>query len=855
MEDRQLLSADLPYGATPIDTGEFLLGTVTVTPVFFESDGSIDPQTQNWTAGEIDATLVKIRESVDWWSDLLATQTAVHTLDFVIDDTYAIDPVETGYEPIDRSSTTFQRYVGDWLTDLGYGDAPSIERAVSLFNDSQRQLHGTDWAFTIFVVDSSDDGDGFFPSGYSGAFAYPGGLFIVIPSERPASTYSHEMGHIFWARDEYPGAGSWEDRRGYYNAQNLNAADNPTPGFVQEDSIMRGGVVTTRAYDNLVSPESTLAMIGWRDSDGDGIFDLADVPLVLDALGSFDIDSGIYTLKGSAAVDTLINENSEGNQSDITLARISKIQYKLDDGAWQDALAPDATNVDFDLQIPIPSAFDQIQWRAIDTSTGIASETLVGDSLTPVFSGTGGGFAYLDENASGGRNVNEMLISGTQFTVRRADGSDLFHQSLQAGDFPDGPISPPQGMSISSVGSNVDGRVAAMQSTTIPAAGRVLNSYDTIFGQWTDTWSAKRKLDVAVAESTGHVEIDFTALDTGGYGVESGSYARAEVFDAQGNRIDRVTSQLVAAGQSDILVLNDSQGRIARVVIYGHAETEILISSVRFGQPSITSIDDGGAFSVDGLPDGQYSVQLVSPNLIYQFAAQPIPFEIAGGTVAPIAIAAAHVDSPRYNSALPGDVNGDGSVTVRDALVVINDLGRLGNRVLGTSELTGFDVDVSNDGRVSAIDALRVINLLEQGAGSEGEQISGTFAQSPQTSEASPISNSTQAPFTTQAAFAPKTLTSAAVDGVFADEMPQIEVDRNKSSNREKPEMLNSAGQRTSGQSHWDSRSDTSLGADVQLIDGNGAIAGQEHPIRGFLRKNGEIATNFAANALSDKLF
>ncbi len=46
---------------------------------------------------------------------------------------------------------------------------------------------------------------------------------------------------MFWARDEYAGGGSSADRRGYYNTQNLNAADNPAQGFVQQPSIMATG--------------------------------------------------------------------------------------------------------------------------------------------------------------------------------------------------------------------------------------------------------------------------------------------------------------------------------------------------------------------------------------------------------------------------------------------------------------------------------------------------------------------------------------------------------------------------------------------------------------------------------------
>ncbi|WP_372894672.1 dockerin type I domain-containing protein [Stieleria sp.] len=850
MEDRRLLAGDVPFGATPIDNGEFLLGTVTVTPVFFESDGSIDPETQNWSETEIEDTLAKIRDSVDWWSDLLATQTSVHSLDFIIDDRYARDPVETGYEPIDNDSNTFKRYVGGWLTDLGYGDAPSIERAVSLFNDSQRQTHQTDWAFTMFVVDSSDDENGFFENGgFIGAFAYPGGLFMVVPSGRPVSTFTHEMGHIFWARDEYPGAGSWTDQRGYYNAQNLNASDNPTPGFVQQDSIMRGGVVTVRAYDNLVSPESTLAMIGWRDSDGDGIFDLADVPLNLDAIGSLDVHSDVYSIRGSATVDTLANQNSEGTQSDITLARISELQYRLDDGPWQTAITPDATHVEFDLEIEVSSPFNQISWRAIDTHTGITSEVLHGDMLTPVWSGIGGGFAYVDQNQNGQRDFDEPLIDGTQFTVRRDDGTGLFNRSFQAANSPDGVANPVSGLTLTSLGADVDGRVATLASGSDQQAGRVLHYYNTQTDQWTDTWNTANRLQVAFAGSTGRVEIDFTALDTGSYGLESGSYARVEAYDSQGNRIDRITSPLVPAGTSDTLVIEDSLGRISRVVVSGHAETEILISGIQVGQAALVSADDNGAFSVDGLPDGDYSVEIVTPNLIYQFPSEPIVFQISAGTIAPLAIAAQRVDSPRYNRSLPGDVNGDQQITARDALAVINDLARLGNRVLTAEETSDFHIDVNNDGRVSAIDALRVINLIEQGIAGEGESFSEISATTPPISAANQSTDPTPSPQPVQP------LSTAAVDRVFSPENPQLGSYQDNTLNREDPEMLNCAGQRTSDQSLSKLPSDRPTGADVHWLVKTGANTGFERPLLGFLLQDGEIESGFAVHPSPEQLF
>ena len=69
-----------------------------------------------------------------------------------------------------------------------------------------------DWAFTVFLVDNSNDADGLFSDGYH-AYAYLGGPFTVRPHLRPGgppgpmlnSVFAHEMGHIFYATDEYDG--------------------------------------------------------------------------------------------------------------------------------------------------------------------------------------------------------------------------------------------------------------------------------------------------------------------------------------------------------------------------------------------------------------------------------------------------------------------------------------------------------------------------------------------------------------------------------------------------------------------------------------------------------------------------
>jgi hypothetical protein len=60
----------------------------------------------------------------------------------------------------------------------------------------------------------------------------------------------------------------------------------------------------------------------------------------------------------------------------------------------------------------------------------------------------------------------------------------------------------------------------------------------------------------------------------------------------------------------------------------------------------------------------------------------------------------------------PTDVNGDGSVTARDALHVINELGRY-DADAGAPTVAGWSkFDVNRDGHISALDSLVVINRL-----------------------------------------------------------------------------------------------------------------------------------------------
>jgi len=197
------------------DTGEYLLGSSAVTVVLMESVGAAS--TEDWNGDGVAGVKAKIDEALQWWQDTIETQSSVHRLSFVTDYQYADTPVSTTVEPISEKSNVYTTWVNHFLDHIDANTSDGISADVRKFNHDQRLLHGTDWGFTIFVVNDENDADGMFAEGgsFRRAFAFAGGRYMVVPANRPASTFAHEVGHMFWAKDEYPGGGSYTDRRGY----------------------------------------------------------------------------------------------------------------------------------------------------------------------------------------------------------------------------------------------------------------------------------------------------------------------------------------------------------------------------------------------------------------------------------------------------------------------------------------------------------------------------------------------------------------------------------------------------------------------------------------------------------------
>ena len=722
LEDRRLLSA-APYGAYPDDTGEFMLGDVLVTVVFMESNANVslvNPNTENWTPALISAAKQKLQTGVEWWEQTLATQfpASPHELNFHFDFTYADQPVLTSYEPISQSSDYFQYWMYDFLNPLGYNQGGSFTNDIRAFNHAQRLAHGTDWAYTLFVVNDTNDSDNKFAYGgsFQQAFSYAGGQFIVSPVSRPASTFAHETGHMFWARDEYAGGGSYSDRRGYYNTQNWNASDNPAPGFTQVVSIMRENPLDA-AYNAYTSSPSSLAMIGWQDSDGDGIFDVLDVPHTLSGSGYLDPAAGQYRFVGSSSVQTLANRNPSGLQDDITLNKISRAEYRIDGGSWQTAAVYGTAVAELNLSFPVPTAgVHSVEIRTVDAVTGITSPTFHGDTSRPAVLNPGlSGFIWNDSDSDQTLDNSETRLSGWTVRLVDANGSPLnLVQTLE-----------PDGYAAGTVLNSVHPQ--ARLSVVGDAAGTVIAAtYGTqkIFGNRSYQGTSPTWKQAGLG-----LRADFTAPVTtvrlDAIGTLTADRARLEAYDRFGTLLGRYTTGPLANGQSEVMQIQVPAAQIAYVIAEAHSGSAVRLDRLRWGPETAVTTNAQGAYAMPGLPAGDYFVEAVSSSGQVAANSRREVTLADGETLGSVNLIAQSGTVSWQNPGRPTDVNADGIVTALDALILINYINsHPGAAGLPAGEAPPPYLDVDGNSLITAADVLVVINQLNNAAVAAGGESS-----------------------------------------------------------------------------------------------------------------------------------
>jgi hypothetical protein len=370
------LVADASVTPGYYQTSEFMAGSVAVGIVLVESDGSVDLSTEDWTSDEKQRVFGEIVAALDWWAELEPRA----NLTFFYDDHWS-DPLPTGVEPISRPYRDQQRWIADAMGALGY-DALSYFTRVRDYNNDLRAAYQTDWAFTIFVVDSSADGDNRFGDRYF-AYAYLGGPFFVMTygnngygPDNMDAVAAHEIGHIFHALDQYYSAHQPCTRRsGYLDVENQNSRYGECSSDVL--SIMRGQVYPYTA--GAIDPYAA-GQVGWRDSDGDGILDPLDVhlPISIDAV---TLDGNRVTISGTAE----IMPYPSPSRSSVTINTLAGVRYRLDKGEWQQATADDGefdgTEEGYHFTVTLPPGLRTLEVAALDLP-GNVSDVYASEAFT-----------------------------------------------------------------------------------------------------------------------------------------------------------------------------------------------------------------------------------------------------------------------------------------------------------------------------------------------------------------------------------------------------------------------------------------------------------------------------------------
>lgn len=354
----------------PRGPSQFMAGHVAVRVVLPESDGSIDPSTEDWSPELLAQIEAQIRQSLDWWAEQLPQANLRFSVRFQV--------VSIPYEPIRYGLAEEGRWIGAALDRLGYPGSSYFDQAYAAAFDLRDEL-GADWATTIIVANSAQNGIGYFRDGYF-AYAYINGPFMVLTSDvgaygtrNMAPIVAHELGHIFGALDQYYAARvACDQRSGYLDAPTTNSQYGGCG--TQLPSIMLDPVT---AYSAGQIDPSALAQLGYHDSDGDGLIDPLDTAPIVE----------LEDLQLMAATGRPILSGTSRDlgfpapwQATVSINTIQAIEYRVPGSDWQRAIpgdsAFDSGRESFSAELALYDGIYQVELRAVN-SAGVASASII----------------------------------------------------------------------------------------------------------------------------------------------------------------------------------------------------------------------------------------------------------------------------------------------------------------------------------------------------------------------------------------------------------------------------------------------------------------------------------------------
>ncbi len=206
LAQRGLLAGKAGPGATIQGNSDRMTGTVTVTLLFVESDGTgSDPNTYTWTDTDMQSYVNGVNTGLAWWSAQARDYNNCWVAFFVRYVPPTDSRCQQWREMVTHPSADVAAMASDVMAKFGYSSGGHTTR-VSAFNTAQRATYGTQWAYTGFVAYNPLPAAAQLTDGTS-AFAYLLGpyTFLLFRSYgwAPEQVFTHESGHIFGACDEY----------------------------------------------------------------------------------------------------------------------------------------------------------------------------------------------------------------------------------------------------------------------------------------------------------------------------------------------------------------------------------------------------------------------------------------------------------------------------------------------------------------------------------------------------------------------------------------------------------------------------------------------------------------------------
>ncbi|MBI3649677.1 MAG: putative Ig domain-containing protein [Acidobacteria bacterium] len=199
---------DLQGRAAPnfFDNSNTMDGSVAVALFLIESNGGQDPNLYNWTEEDQNIAIAQVINGLNWWVDQSRAFNLSRPLQFTVLPYRANNPVcQQPYEPILHEGRSAGAWVSAIMSNLGIESGDTFVR-VATFDRVIKDQNRADWAFSIFMAYNPAPNRTSFTDGRA-SWAYLGGPYSMMLFRSfgwPVNQLtSHEIGHIFYACDEY----------------------------------------------------------------------------------------------------------------------------------------------------------------------------------------------------------------------------------------------------------------------------------------------------------------------------------------------------------------------------------------------------------------------------------------------------------------------------------------------------------------------------------------------------------------------------------------------------------------------------------------------------------------------------